>query len=195
MRKKLLSLLLILTLVLVSCNKAPTSPWDDFISSIKGHEESTMIVEVNDWVNQRITYHLDQEVYGVEDYWATPLEVIEHDWRGDCEDYVTFKLITYIRLGLDPKKFRYDYVVARYQVENKWVSNGHMVLLYDNNGKTLVLDSLVKRIDLVENRKDLSPIYSFNAYGKWLNNGREIYPTISKWDDLLSRLRNENWKI
>lgn len=57
---------------------------------------------VNTWVNG-IKYKSDQEVYGVNDYWATLYEFVGKN-AGDCEDYTIAKYYILKELGGRPKE-------------------------------------------------------------------------------------------
>ena len=56
------------------------------IEKSQGLDEEARLAAVNDFYNRRIQFRDDQEVWGVVDYWASPLETLEKG-RGDCEDY------------------------------------------------------------------------------------------------------------
>ena len=70
-----------------------------------------------------------------------------------------------------------------------------MVLSYyaTPQSEPLILDSLIKEISPASQRKDLSPIFSFNDKGLWVGNSNkpksDSQSHLSKWRDVLLRMR------
>ena len=58
----------------------------------------TRLQKVNDFFNRKLAYLEDQEIWGVPDYWATPMESLSKA-KADCEDYVIFNLEIHRRDG------------------------------------------------------------------------------------------------
>ena len=56
-------------------------------------------------VDRLIAYRKDSVVYGKLDYWATPLETLEHR-AGDCKDFTIFKMTALLRAGIRRKACR-----------------------------------------------------------------------------------------
>lgn len=143
---------------------------------------------VNNFFNL-VPYYTDMEHWGVEDYWATPFEKLT-TFGGDCEDYSIAKYFTLRELGVDDGKMRITYVKAL-----NW-DEAHMVLTYAPDPRTipLVLDNLIGEIKPATERKDLIPVYSFNAQGLWLakerGSGQFVGSSdrIGQWSALLERL-------
>ncbi|MDS1369972.1 hypothetical protein RJ999_02550 [Aliarcobacter butzleri] len=54
------------------------------LEKIKNEDVQTKLEKVNDFFNN-VKYSSDQKIYGVSDYWATPIEFLARD-EGDCED-------------------------------------------------------------------------------------------------------------
>ena len=143
---------------------------------------------VNNFFNL-VPYYSDLEHWGVEDYWATPFEKLT-TFGGDCEDYSIAKYFTLRELGVDDGKMRITYVKAL-----NW-DEAHMVLTYAPNPRTipLVLDNLIAEIKPATERKDLTPVYSFNVQGLWLAKERGTgqfvggSDRIGQWSSLLERL-------
>ena len=59
----------------------------------------TKLKAVNDFFNQRLAYMEDIDNWGVQDYWASPLESLGKG-AGDCEDYAIGKYFTLTSLGV-----------------------------------------------------------------------------------------------
>ena len=53
------------------------------LEKIKNEDVQTKLEKVNDFFNN-VKYNSDQKIYGVSDYWATPIEFLARD-EGDCE--------------------------------------------------------------------------------------------------------------
>ncbi len=143
---------------------------------------------VNDFYNL-IPYYRDIDHWGKEDYWATPFETVT-TFGGDCEDYAIAKYFTLRELGIDDGTMRITYVKAL-----NW-DEAHMVLTYSPSPRTIpvVLDNLRPEILPATQRKDLVPVYSFNAQGLWLakerGSGQYVGSSdrLGEWSDMLRRL-------
>ncbi|MES9838680.1 MAG: transglutaminase-like cysteine peptidase [Candidatus Thiodiazotropha sp.] len=146
---------------------------------------------VNDFFNQ-IPYQSDAELWGKEDYWATPLELLVHE-GGDCEDYSIAKYFTLKEMGVAEDKLRIMYV------KSIKLNQSHMVLTYypDPSSIPKVLDNLNPQLLSASNRLDLTPVYSFNADGLWLakslGRGKKVGPStrLSLWQELKKRMAQE----
>ncbi len=82
---------------------ATKAKWEDLKAKAEGKPLKEMLKMVNDFFN-RMPYRTDMEVWGVEDYWATPREFIQKS--GDCEDYSITKYYALRELGIDPADMR-----------------------------------------------------------------------------------------
>lgn len=147
--------------------------------------------EVNAFFNQ-FEYVEDIDLWGQKDYWATPEEFLGRA-RGDCEDFVIAKYFTLRELGVPDERLYLTYV--KHLTRNI----AHMVLSYFETpgGIPLILDNYQAAIEPASKRRDLLPVYSFNAQSLFLNNasaalGRQL-PTgkikNSKWQRLLAEMR------
>ncbi len=153
----------------------------------------TQLKEVNRFFNQ-FQYREDIDHWGQKDYWATPQEFIGTQ-HGDCEDFVIAKYFSLRKLGVPDNRLYLTYVKALKQ------NTAHMVLSYFKTPTSipLVLDNYNPRILEASKRKDLLPVYSFNANSLFLSNasaglGKSL-PTNkiknSKWTKLLADIRKE----
>ena len=131
----------------------------------------------------------DLSHWGKEDYWATPIEFLGSR-GGDCEDFTIAKYFSLRELGIADEKLRLVYVKAL------TLDQHHMVLAYYHKPTSVpvLLDNLDKELKPATKRKDLLPIYSFNAKNLWLSKekGRGVLvggsSRLSLWTDLNSRL-------
>ena len=161
--------------------------------NLKNQETRIKLREVNRYFNQ-FEYIRDIDHWGKKDYWATPQEFIGTQ-RGDCEDFVVAKYFLLRKLGVPDEKLYLTYVKA---LE---LGVAHMVLSYFESPKSipLILDNYNPEILVATERRDLLPIYSFNAESLFLNNasaglGKSL-PTDkiknSKWQKLLLDIQKE----
>ncbi len=143
---------------------------------------------VNGFFNQ-VPYFSDLEHWGVEDYWATPVEMLA-SFGGDCEDYAIGKYFSLKEIGVPISRLRITYV----RTVNLNVS--HMVLAYYKtpDAEPLILDNLVGDIRPASQRTDLVPVYSFNDDDLWFAQGGANLGGASNvrlWRDLLEKLARE----
>ena len=165
--------------------------------SSRERPEIEKLRQVNDFFN-RIPFVSDAEHWRVNDYWATPTEMLMTN-GGDCEDYAIAKYFTLLMLGVPMEKLKITYVKAR---NPQWTppSQAHMVLTYyaDNKAIPLVLDNLIPEIRPASQRSDLTPVYAFNGAGLWLAQQRGLGKTVEGgsnnigfWRDLIARMGKE----
>ena len=111
---------------------------------------------VNAFFN-RLPFLGDPEHWGVEDYWATPAEMLSSN-GGDCEDFSIAKYFMLKELGVPVSRLRIVYV------KSVKLNQAHMVLAYyaTPQAEPLILDNIDGRIRPASQRADLVPVYSFN---------------------------------
>ena len=149
---------------------------------------------VNSFFDDRIRYAEDQETWGVPDYWASPLEMLQKG-AGDCEDYAIGKYFSLIAAGVAPAKMRLVYVRAQLG----GAVQAHMVLAYyaDPQAEPLILDNLISEIRPASRRPDLTPVFSFNAEGLWQgvsgSSAGDPSARLSRWRDVLAKAKAEGW--
>lgn len=165
--------------------------WLDTLASMAEVPEREQLEAINRFWNQTVEAKEDIDIWGVEDYWATPLETLGKG-AADCEDFVIGKYFSLIRLGVAPEKLRLIYVRA--QVAGQSIA--HMVLGYypEPNAEPLILDNLTGLIRRASQRPDLTPVFSFNSDGVYVAgaNPRSV-DNISRWRNLLEKMRNEGF--
>ncbi|ALM86882.1 transglutaminase [Bordetella sp. N] len=172
---------------------ARLTAWLRLLQADRDLGEAAKLAAVNDFWNQNVAQSEDRIVWGTEDYWATPLEALGKG-AGDCEDYVIGKYFSLIKLGVPTSKLRFVYVKARVGGPQSTEQVAHMVLGYypTPEAMPLVLDSLVSGILPASQRRDLVPIFSFNADGVYVD-GKQAAPVdrIGRWRNLLQRMERE----
>ncbi|MDP3846125.1 MAG: transglutaminase-like cysteine peptidase [Pseudomonas sp.] len=169
--------------------------WDALINSSLNDEESAQLQAVNRFFNRQLRFVDDNQNWRQNDYWATPIEALVKG-AGDCEDYAIGKYFTLRRLGVPSEKLRITYVKALNY------NQAHMVLTYYSSPSAipLVLDNLIGEIRPASQRKDLLPVYAFNAEGLYLPgaaSGKRASDSkkLSRWQDLLKKMREEGFAI
>ncbi len=163
--------------------------WQKLMKTGRNLSEQEKLRQVNDFFNQRIDFVDDVYLWGLNDYWATPLELLAQG-AGDCEDYSIAKYFTLIELGVSEDKIRITYVKALK------LNQAHMVLTYFSTPRAIpvVLDNLIPQIKLATKRKDLLPVYSFNGSGLWLaksrGSGKRVggASRLNMWAELKQRM-------
>jgi predicted transglutaminase-like cysteine proteinase len=167
--------------------------WDALIKSSAALPEADKLGEVNRFFNRSIRFTDDIRLWQQNDYWATPVEMLVKG-AGDCEDYSIAKYFTLRRLGIPSEKLRITYVKALNY------NQAHMVLTYyaSPTAEPLVLDNLINDIRPASQRKDLLPVYAFNAEGLYLagsNTRKSDTKKLSRWQDILKKMRAEGFAI
>ena len=160
------------------------------VGRLEGKGVQQQLTEVNRFFNQ-FSYKDDMKLWGQEDYWATPEEFIGVN-GGDCEDYVVAKYFVLRSLGVADEHLYLTYVKALNE------NRAHMVLSYFETPKStpLILDNYNPRILSADKRRDLLPVYSFNAKSLFLTNASaglgQSLPTDkiknNKWQKLLDKI-------
>ncbi len=163
--------------------------WDKMLQKNQNEKILYKLKNVNDFFN-KITYKTDPVHWKKKDYWATPFEFMGTG-AGDCEDFAIAKYFSLKKLGVPEEKLRITYVI--YQKRNSKYDQAHMVLTYYHKPEAtpIVLDNINKKLKLASKRKDLKPIYSFNASGLWQakNKGSvKIKNNLKAWKSLMSRI-------
>lgn len=154
----------------------------------RGRTDAKTLGIVNGFFNQ-VPYVNDIKHWGVEDYWATPIEMLA-SFGGDCEDYSIGKYLSAKDSGISIEKLRITYVRALKLGES------HMVLAYyaTPDAEPLILDNLTNDIRPASERPDLEPVYSFNDDDLWTTIGpgkKGGASNVRLWRELLEKLAKE----
>lgn len=166
--------------------------WAETVVAQQPRSDLEKLRALNTFFNQQLAFRDDRIIWKQEDYWATPLESFSQG-AADCEDYVIAKYFSLLQAGVAEDKLRITYVKA---LE---LNQAHMVLAYYSSptSEPLILDNLIDRIKPANQRRDLSPVYSFNASGLWLERmrGNSIKVgnpnRLNRWTDLLVRMKSQ----
>jgi len=170
--------------------------WRDLLTRSSGQSDAAKLRQVNEFFNRKIHFGEDADIWGKQDYWATPLEVLGRA-QGDCEDFAIAKYATLRLLGIPSEKMRLTYVKARIGGPQSTLVQAHMVLSYypAPDDEPLVLDNLISDIRPASRRADLTTIFGFNADGLWVGGASpratSASQRLSKWQSVLARMREE----
>lgn len=150
--------------------------------------EQVSLKQVNGFFNQ-VPFFNDIKHWGMEDYWATPIELLG-SFGGDCEDYSISKYLSLKEIGVPVERLRITYVRALRLGES------HMVLAYypTPDADPLILDNLNGSILPASQRPDLEPVYGFNDDDLWVQGGpsrKGGASNVRLWRDLLDKLAKE----
>lgn len=133
--------------------------WAQISGEVISKPEADKVEAVNRFFNENTQYKPDAELYGQDEYWASPVETVMSG-AGDCEDYAIAKFFTLRNLGVPAGKLRLAYSL----VED---GQRHMVLIYTpEQGEGFVLDNLTNQLIALDARDGLKVVYSFDD--EWL---------------------------
>ena len=170
--------------------------WEQLLVQASAVDERHQIRMVNEFFNRNVVYRSDPDLWGVADYWATPLETLGKA-GGDCEDYAVAKYTSLRKLGVPDSRLRIFYVHARLGAVASNAEEAHMVLGYypSEDAEPLILDNLITDIRPASRRNDLTPIFSFNSEGLWADGSSvsagDSTARLSNWRGVLERMRAE----
>jgi predicted transglutaminase-like cysteine proteinase len=167
--------------------QARLSSWRSLIEQGGALDERSKLKTVNDFINRSVSYGTDREIWGADEYWATPLQTLSRG-RGDCEDFAIGKYFSLVEMGVPSEKLRLTFVKALA------LNQAHMVLAYYPNqtAQPLILDNLDPRIKRAGERRDLLPVYAFNNHGIFLakapqQKSAQSPQSLSRWSDVSER--------
>jgi predicted transglutaminase-like cysteine proteinase len=164
------------------------------LAAVQAAPDAARLEALNRFFNLRIAYAEDIDTTGQVDQWASPIETLARG-AGDCEDYAIAKYFSLIAAGVAPPKLRLVYVRA----DMGGGSRAHMVLAYypQPSAEPLILDNLEGRILPASARRDLSPVFSFNAEGLWEGSQGQAagdpVARLSRWREVLAKARAEGF--
>lgn len=141
-----------------ACVSMKMTVWRAKIQELEGRGLMTQLWEVNRFIN---TWPMrrDEEAYGAEDYWASPIEFLANG--GDSEDFAIIKYATLRQLGIADRNLRI--VVARDSLRNRI----HSVLAVYADGEIYIMDSVNNTVLKHEIIKYYVPYYSLNETTRW----------------------------
>ena len=141
-----------------ACSTSGHKSWREVFAAAKSKPELEKLKTVNAYFN-RWPYKIDREIYGVSEFWATPLEFMKRS--GDCEDYAIAKFFVLRDLGLANEQLRIVILMDRIR------RIGHAVLAVYALGDILILDSLTDLVFSHKKYRHYVPQYSMNETTRW----------------------------
>ncbi|WP_439887771.1 transglutaminase-like cysteine peptidase [Pseudomonas sp. MBLB4123] len=167
--------------------EARLTSWHNLIAQGRDADEGDKLKVVNDFINNAVAFGDDRDIWGMDEYWATPLQTLTRG-RGDCEDFAIGKYFTLVEMGVPSEKLRLTFVKALRR------NQAHMVLAYypTPTAQPLILDNLERDIRPAAERKDLLPVYAFNNHGIFLakspqQKSAQSPQLLSRWSDVSAR--------
>jgi predicted transglutaminase-like cysteine proteinase len=148
---------------LSSCTSAKTCPpgatsWQRIMKQARGKERMEQLKMINSFFN-KWPYRLDQDAYGVSDWWATPQEFLKIS--GDCEDYAIIKYFALRELGFSQDELRI--VVLKDRIRGI----AHAVLAVFTHGDAYILNNISDAIFTHDKYRHYVPQYSLNEEHRW----------------------------
>jgi predicted transglutaminase-like cysteine proteinase len=124
-------------------------------------KEKTLLEKLNG-VNKffnRYPYRLDEEIYGIRNYWSTPAEFMKNS--GDCKDYSIIKYYALKQLGVNPDSMRI--VVLTDAIRNL----AHAVVAVYYEGDAYILDNMSNLVLPHTRLTHYRPQFSVNEKYRW----------------------------
>lgn len=135
--------------------------------------EVERIAYVQRAVFEQIAYKEDRQLYGMEDYWATPNETLQR-LAGDCEDVAILKLALLQRLGIPPENM---FLTVGYDLA---LRSGHAVLVVRSGSRFHVMDQTTAGLTQDTRLADFRPVVTLTAGYNWMHGERRTPMLASK---------------
>lgn len=147
------------------CGKVAYHPcvineWKALTAKLKDASLEDKMEEINDWSNAH-PYVIDQVLWGMADYWATPYEFMDLN-AGDCEDYAISKYYSLRAAGVPEDKMR---VMIVQDLNLGGII--HAVLGVYEGDKLWILDNQIKQVKEALSIYHYRPIYGTNEQRWW----------------------------
>jgi predicted transglutaminase-like cysteine proteinase len=138
-------------------------------------------------VNARLfEYGSDLDVWGLQDYWATPLEFAEKG-RGDCEDFAIAARALLYASGFPKNRLAMAYA----RLDSNGLVIPHMVLLVRDGSESWVIDNTRTEATKLSERPDLEVVFTYDETNVFLRvaqkNVGSSRQRLPLWNDLLLR--------
>ena len=163
--------------------------WQELLARVRvlaqGPSPDLALDLVNRFFNTRIRFGEDIAVWGVSEYWATPLETVRQG-RGDCEDIAIAKYFTLLSAGVAPARLKLHYVTLLTGAPG---GPGHVALTYDHRPDSrVVLDNLSNTITPLNERNDIRSVLEFDVGSVRFLGGKPIaVESWKRWAAVLGR--------
>jgi len=141
-----------------SCVPGYFQTWNAAVNPPRTKNFKRILNFVNRKINSKV-YRLDDENYGVSEYWADVKEFLEKS--GDCEDYSIAKYYALKSIGIPIDTMR---IVA---VKDRLKGGGHAILVVEHEGLRYVLDNLSAIVFTEDRLPHYIPQFSVNEEKRW----------------------------
>lgn len=145
----------------VSAERVSAARYRQLIGNVASDQLSA-VRAVNGWVNQRIAYTEDRELFAQADFWAGAKRTLKLG-RGDCEDIALTKMQLLAAAGV--RRDDMILTIARDLVRNA----DHAVLIVHLDGKYYLLDNATDEVLDASESYDYRPVLSFSEHQTWLH--------------------------
>jgi predicted transglutaminase-like cysteine proteinase len=126
------------------------------------HDRMTTLRLVNAWVNHRIAYTEDRQLFSRADFWAGARQTLKLG-RGDCEDIALTKMQLLVAAGVPREAL--VLTIARDLVRNA----DHAVLIVRDRDRYYLLDNATDEVLDASTSHDYRPVLSFGQNQTWLH--------------------------
>jgi len=126
------------------------------------HDRMTTLRQVNAWVNHRIAYTEDRQLFSRADFWAGARETLKLG-RGDCEDIALTKMQLLVAAGVPREAL--VLTIARDLVRNA----DHALLIVRDGDRYYLLDNATDEVLDASTSHDYRPVLSFGQNQTWLH--------------------------
>lgn len=173
------------------------SAWATLVISVRGLPRAEQLERVNQYFHENIRAVPDIELWGVTEYWATPMETLARG-AGDCDDIAIGKFFTLLAAGVPAPQLRLYYVFASSTGGREMP---HLVLGYlaEPDAEPLILDNLVMTIHDLKQRRDLDPVAAFASDAVYrLTRGQVARLPVhrsKRWAAVIARAHAEGFPV
>jgi predicted transglutaminase-like cysteine proteinase len=141
---------------------------------------------INRTVNKSVKYRTDKALWGKDDYWATPAEIVARR-AGDCEDFAIAKMAMLREAGFEQNQLQ---LIVLKDVRKQVF---HAVLAVHTPGGTYILDNMNNVVARDTEQRDYFPIMSFAEGKSYIHGFKTVRPEFASLgkSDLASALPGE----
>lgn len=127
---------------------------------------------VNRTVNKSVKYRTDKALWGKDDYWATPAEIIARR-AGDCEDFAIAKMAMLREAGFEQNQLQ---LIVLKDVRKQVF---HAVLAVHTEGGTYILDNMNNVVARDTEQRNYFPIMSFAEGKSYIHGFKTLRPEFA----------------
>lgn len=145
--------------------------WDRMLSEVSNQKsEKGKLASVQKIVNHTISWGVDKNLWGQDDYWSSPNETLRKG-SGDCEDSAILKMMLLRAAGFPRENL---YIVIGLDTV---IKQAHAVLVVKSAGRFWVLNQRTDTLVTDDSFLYFAPVVSMNASRTWLHG----YKLLGSW--------------